>query len=787
MRRVILVGLLVGFGIAMGPSAYAQSETATFTFDFNRQSLAITESRLLDTSYEILSLGDLELTREPGKPALPVKGIQVYIPLGRDVAGIHIEGTTSRPLEGEYTVYPAQPEMPMVAGGAVEQVPPDPEIYELSEAYPASPVMLVSVGTMAGRPVAAVRVFPLQYVPAERRIIMNESISFSLELKASATNPRLPRETLNVRAMRNRMVGRLVENPDDVARDFPPEGAPLDPAAATEYLILCKDAHKDEYALLKNWKTRKGIPAKIVTLEDVEATYTGRDAQEAYRNCIKDYYFNEGTAWVLMTLTAPKAKIRGCYGRVGGTIDNEIPCDLYFSDMDGDWDLDGDLIWGETTDDVDLYPDVYVGRITGNTGVACSTVVHKVLTYEGCLTVPTDYQLDMLFMAEYLDDYTDEALLKNMIDTESVPSRFDPITKLYESSGNLNRTNALAELNAGSNLINHAGHGNITVIEIGSDILTKSDMDNLTNAPRYSVFYTLACDPAAFDAVTGCLGKSFMEAPAGGGFFIGNSRVGFYSAGSPGMGTGDRYDREFFESIFVRDYVHLGVAHADAKVQRIPYSGSYGTNRWQQFTLNLFGDPETPIWIDTPVDMLVSHTDTILAEPQAYTVTVLAGGSPLDGARVCLWMGDDLYEVDDTNGSGEATFAIAPADSGTMLVTAVKDGYLPYQGSCTVRVESGIAGASFGGPAITVRPNPAVGSARVAYRVPGGLPACDASRICIYDAAGRFVAAMPLAGGDGTLTWNGRLEGGGRAPAGVYFADLRLPGGKVSTTFVLIR
>ena len=89
--------------------------------------------------------------------------------------------------------------------------------------------------------------------------------------------------------------------------------------------------------------------------------------------------------------------------------------------MDGDWDLDGDLVWGEIEDDVDLYPDVYVGRITANTATKCSTVVHKVLTYEGCRELPNDYQTAMLFMAEYLDEYTDGAVIKNMIDSESVP------------------------------------------------------------------------------------------------------------------------------------------------------------------------------------------------------------------------------------------------------------------------------------------------------------------------------------------------------------------------------
>ena len=72
-------------------------------------------------------------------------------------------------------------------------------------------------------------------------------------------------------------------------------------------------------------------------------------------------------------------------------------------------------------------------------------------------------------MGEWLDDETDAAINKNMIDNESVPARFDPIQKLYESSGNLTKTTAMAALNSGKGIVNHDGHGNVTIISIGPD------------------------------------------------------------------------------------------------------------------------------------------------------------------------------------------------------------------------------------------------------------------------------------------------------------------------------
>jgi hypothetical protein len=784
---VVLLTICVSASATLGAGEHVR----TFTMTFSEQALAREPHRLLDDEYDLIKMGDLDLTRQLGHPCLPVKIMNMYVPRGKRIVGLRVESTKSRTLAGDYLLLPAQQEQPISSTQVPAAVGPDAQVYAMTDAYPESPVKIASGGSMGGRQIAGIMVYPLQYVPGERKVRLNEEIVFSIELAASESDPQIPAETRNVRLLRNDAVSRLVANPGDVELDFPPDAAPLDPSVATEYLILCLAAHADEYGVLKDWKTRKGIPARIVTIEDVIATYPGDDTPDQLRNCIIDYYLNESLAWVTLTLSAPKAKIRGCYGEVGGTIEPEIPCDLYFADMDGDWDSDNDGVWGEVSDDVDLYPDVYVGRISANKGLQCSTVVHKILTYEGCYSLPTDYQLEMLFMAEYLDDYTDAAVIKNLIDSESVPSRFDPITKLYENDGSLSNAAAMAALNSGMNIVNHAGHGNITFISISPDALTTSHMESLTNAPRYTVFYTLACDPGAFDYETGYFARSFMEAEAGGGFIVANSRLGWYWSGNPGYGTGDRYDREFFESIFVRDYTHLGVAHADAKVQRIPQSGGNGTNRWAQFSLNLFGDPETDIWIDTPITTTATHPDTIETGSQVFAVSVSAGGSPLAQARVCLWKGDDIYEVDETNAGGSASFSIAPADTGTMLVTVAKDGYLPYLGSTWVGdVLSGITagGASGHELRVNIAPNPVTGSATIAYSLPRSA-GDDRPRLRIYDAAGRLIADLAAPDTDtatGKITWDGRLNGGGSAPPGIYFLNATNGEHSAAVKFVIL-
>lgn len=57
--------------------------------------------------------------------------------------------------------------------------------------------------------------------------------------------------------------------------------------------------------------------------------------------------------------------------------------DLYYADLRGDWDSDGDGLYGEMVDDdVSLYRDLLVGRIPAFTPEEAASVLQRVLTYE---------------------------------------------------------------------------------------------------------------------------------------------------------------------------------------------------------------------------------------------------------------------------------------------------------------------------------------------------------------------------------------------------------------------
>ena len=334
------------------------------------------------------------------------------------------------------------------------------------------------------------------------------------------------------------------------------------------------------------------------------------------------------TKWILLGGDTNVILHREAYSNFQGN--NEfIPADLYYSDLNGNWDDDNDGIYGEVADNIDFYPDVFVGRAPVDTVDEAHTFVSKTIVYEGG---PLGYEAKVLFLAEMLDSSTDGGIAKNIIDDNYIPDTFS-VTKLYESLGNLNKVNAMNELNAGYGIVNHIGHGGVSVIGIGPDALYNANMDSLTNSPRNSIFYSISCHSNSFEQNS--FSEHFVLNPAGGGIaYIGNSRYGWYASGYAGEGYySEGYDQQFFNSLFKEHFYHIGQAHADAKIYYIPSSSSDGAYRWTQYALNLLGDPETQIWTSIPPELSVTVDAPATVEiDDIFTVTATISNSGTETA-----------------------------------------------------------------------------------------------------------------------------------------------------------
>jgi hypothetical protein len=528
--------------------------------------------------------------------------------------------------------------------------------------------------------VATVAVHPVQYTAADGAITLNERVRVSLTL-APVGEARRPADG---RAAEERLRS-LVANPEAV--EPASRGARSGDA---EYVIITSPSLAPVFQPLADWKSQKGIPAQVLTTTWIYANYTGVDNQERIRNCIIDHYENHGTTWVLLggdTGVVPARITFAMTSGQGTPGEDDLRCDMYYAALDGNWNADGDGVWGELGQDgVDMYADIFVGRAPVDNTTEATRFVQKTLTYQGApgaAAPATDYQRDMLFMAEVLWDspFTDHGICKNMIDDESVPPAFDPIVKLYETNGLLTKSRAVSEMNAGRNIINHNGHANYNVLSIGNSSLYGSDFDNLTNTSRYGIFYSIGCWAAAIDY--DAVGEHWVHAAKAGVAFIGNSRYGWGSPGNPGSGVSDEFDREFFRQMFNNGLDRIGVAHAAHKDALVGAALANDTYRYCLYELNLLGDPEMTVWTDEPVAADANHAAQVPLGAHPFVVTVSRGGVPVAGATVHV----SNAEVDETavaSDDGVAVLTLAPTVEGSLAVTVTGQGILPYAAAVAV-------------------------------------------------------------------------------------------------------
>ena len=88
----------------------------------------------------------------------------------------------------------------------------------------------------------------------------------------------------------------------------------------------------------------QGYTANIVTIEEIYSNYSGIDEAEQLRNFIIDAYSTWNTEYVVLGGDVNIIPYRNLYN------DQYIPSDMYFQCLDGSYNDDGDLYWGEPND-----------------------------------------------------------------------------------------------------------------------------------------------------------------------------------------------------------------------------------------------------------------------------------------------------------------------------------------------------------------------------------------------------------------------------------------------------
>lgn len=633
-------------------SSLAYAGNITQKISFNHSDLQIEKL----SGFDLINLLNCELANEIGAPQLPAKQFYFALPNNAKVTKVEIKDAKSIDLIQSFNMMPTQPPSILWKDIPVKRVDPNPTIYNSFEPYPQTIVKYVGQGNSSGKNIGMFLVYPLQYIPKSKQIRFYQEITIVINFELGNTN-----------------------NSSLLPPPLPMNG---EQDSEFEYLVITNSEMDTVFQRLCSWKTKKGIKAVTRNVDWITNNYSGRDNQEKIRSYLKTLYPDSGLVWLLLGGDVDIIPVRNAFAMPCSAHINQredsLPCDLYYSDLDGTWDFNNNNVFGEVGDSVDLFPDIFVGRAPVNNVSQAQAFVNKILTYEK--TPSLTYQCNALFAAEILwnTPYTDASVGKDYIDSIYIPARYDPITKLYERLGNESQSSVIEAINEGQNFINHNGHGSTGAMSVGNGVLYNSDMDGLNNGSKQGILYSIGCWTTAFDF--DAIAEHFVRNSNGGGVaFIGNSSYGWGSPGNPRFGYSDRFDAQFYAETFNNPAPHIGQVLAQAKAHFIAHSRDANVYRWHQYQLNLIGEPEMMIATDSLKNLLVFHPDAGPSGENRIVITVTDNGIPIRNALVCVQKGNEVYERGYTGIDGQVTLDINPTTNGNLALTVTGHNFLPYE------------------------------------------------------------------------------------------------------------
>lgn len=240
-------------------------------------------------------------------------------------------------------------------------------------------------------------------------------------------------------------------------------------------LVIAPPLYHDEVQPLIAHKNNVGVQTKLVTTTEIyNGTYfstQGRDSPENIKYFLKNAIENWGITHTLLVGNIESLPSREVYSFWWG--DHPMFSDHYYADIYTStkefcsWDSNNNNRFGEldtehqstSNDIVDLYADLYLGRLACANEEEVTTVVNKIITYETTSYGKDWFQKLILLGGDTFPSWNDimEGELVNEYVAEAMSS-FTPV-KIQMSEGNFlpHRINQI--LSNGAGFVCYSGHG----------------------------------------------------------------------------------------------------------------------------------------------------------------------------------------------------------------------------------------------------------------------------------------------------------------------------------------
>jgi hypothetical protein len=321
----------------------------------------------------------------------------------------------------------------------------DQNIYQQNTSYPTKIVSHTTGGGLYNndhQTILTIRINPVLYHPTRNELTFTDNINITIIYKEPKTPPFTEMDDYDL----------LIIAPQEFVRNLQP-------------LITHKNQHN--------------IRTKLLTVEKINQQQTGRDTAEKIKYAIKETIEESGITSVLliggMDGQSTNWNLPPRYSHViirEGTqeiIEPQFLSDLYFADIYdstgnfSSWDTNNNDIFAEydqgIIDEMDLYPDVYLGRLPCRTKREVRIIVNKIIDYETARNTNW-FKKIILVSGDHWDDANHIAEgIEIMEEAQNIMTDFQAV-KLYATENNKLKIRDINKaLTQGAGFAYFCGHG----------------------------------------------------------------------------------------------------------------------------------------------------------------------------------------------------------------------------------------------------------------------------------------------------------------------------------------
>lgn len=707
-------------------TSYSSHSSIKHSIYFNHNSVNLDNvaiDKTSKTTNKSIKYDNLNQDLRIGFPIIPYKDLMFFIPDNQSRQEVNIISIKKEEIKLDKKIQTTPNPIPTSINAMKYTTADSPEkFYNPNKTYPETPVNIISDEYYDGNiRIITVRISPMQYNERDLSLILNSKIEFEIAAssKSNTTNSKHPiKPRTQLKALSSELIN--IVNNDEFTEEISRTKTKTDLRSSSsialpfyKYIVITSESLAPAFERLISWKRSKGLSAGIITMQTIlnDPSITGDEISNIQDDAGKlrqylTYAWQNGAEYILLGGQDSIVPVR--YG-AGGNYSNSypptlyyrIPSDLYFSELNGNWNIDGDSIYGEVSHDMIEYSsELSVGRVLCKNKVEVSNFVNKVIVYERNPGLGNSSYLENTFYTQNDQlQRNDEAriiksdLIAHFDTSKSVLLEEDPTYNSY-SPIYPNGVDVISKMNDLFGLYSWFGHGDVYGISSLSQGVNErqwkgitsldsykggfleeigNGLDSLKNQNHPAIAYTIACDITPFDKhnnytpdgnnglgyyhhnVPYSFGEAFTVAgDFGGPVFLGNTRHGWVQYST-------KLYQHFINALENSNF-HLGKAEA---LSKSTYNQSF--KHYLALSHNLIGCPEIQLWTNTP-----SNIETVTITQSGSSININTTESDCCCSINGLFGGKDYHNS--ITGSN-ADFYDIPSN---FIIAVNKHNQLPY-------------------------------------------------------------------------------------------------------------